>query len=270
MARRTKEEALATREQLLDAAERVFRLRGVGHTSLAEVADAAGVTRGAIYWHFKNKAELFEAMTRRAEMPMDTALDDMEALAREDPLKAIEEVTARALRHLAESPRTQAVFDIAFHRCEYTDELADVLRHHREQRVECIARCEASFALAVERGSLPPDTDVGVAAHGLYALASGLMRDWVQAPEAYDLPRVGSALVATYLNGLRAGRAAKPATAKVQPSAPKLPAPRVNGGKRGAERAPKKVAAKRTAARPSGSNAAKSRLPRNVRALVAK
>jgi TetR/AcrR family acrAB operon transcriptional repressor len=61
MARRTKEEALETREQVLDAAELVFRERGVGHASLAEVADAAGVTRGAIYHHFASKAELFEA-----------------------------------------------------------------------------------------------------------------------------------------------------------------------------------------------------------------
>ena len=52
MARRTREEALATREQLLDAAEQVFRERGVGHASLAEVAYAAGVTRGAVYHHF--------------------------------------------------------------------------------------------------------------------------------------------------------------------------------------------------------------------------
>ncbi|HET9023755.1 MAG TPA: TetR family transcriptional regulator, partial [Burkholderiaceae bacterium] len=40
MVRRTKEEAAATREQVLDAAEQVFRQRGVGHASLAEVADA--------------------------------------------------------------------------------------------------------------------------------------------------------------------------------------------------------------------------------------
>ena len=66
MARRTREEALETREQLLDAAERVFLERGVGHATLAEVADAAGVTRGAVYHHFESKADLFEAMVARA------------------------------------------------------------------------------------------------------------------------------------------------------------------------------------------------------------
>ena len=48
MARRTKEDALATRTALLDAAERVFLQRGVSRTSLADIAQAAGVTRGAL------------------------------------------------------------------------------------------------------------------------------------------------------------------------------------------------------------------------------
>ena len=47
MARRTKEEAQATRVQILDAAERVFHAQGVSRASLAEVAKAAGVSRGA-------------------------------------------------------------------------------------------------------------------------------------------------------------------------------------------------------------------------------
>ena len=58
MPRKTKEEAQETRQRILDAAERVFQMQGVSRTSLAHIADAAGVTRGAIYWHFRNKADL--------------------------------------------------------------------------------------------------------------------------------------------------------------------------------------------------------------------
>ncbi|MDP1673909.1 MAG: TetR family transcriptional regulator, partial [Burkholderiales bacterium] len=57
MARRTKDEAVETRNQILDAAEKVFSARGVSRTSLADIAEAASVTRGAIYWHFKDKAD---------------------------------------------------------------------------------------------------------------------------------------------------------------------------------------------------------------------
>ena len=65
MARRTKGEALETRHRILDVAERVFSERGVTRTSLADVAKAAGVTRGAIYWHFADKADLFAGTAAR-------------------------------------------------------------------------------------------------------------------------------------------------------------------------------------------------------------
>jgi AcrR family transcriptional regulator len=55
VARRTKEAAAITREHLLDAAERVFRERGVAGSTLGEVAAKAGMTRGAVYWHFRDK-----------------------------------------------------------------------------------------------------------------------------------------------------------------------------------------------------------------------
>ena len=68
MVRRTKADALATRNSLLDAAEHLFQARGVSRTSLNDIATAAGTTRGAIYWHFKDKADLFNAMMERAGM----------------------------------------------------------------------------------------------------------------------------------------------------------------------------------------------------------
>ena len=58
MARRTKEDAAATRNGLIDAAERVFCEKGVSRASLSDIASAAGATRGAIYWHFKETLNL--------------------------------------------------------------------------------------------------------------------------------------------------------------------------------------------------------------------
>ncbi len=60
--RRTKEEAQVTRRRLLQAALVVFSRSGYSAASLEEVAAEAGVTRGAIYWHFKSKADLYGAL----------------------------------------------------------------------------------------------------------------------------------------------------------------------------------------------------------------
>jgi TetR/AcrR family acrAB operon transcriptional repressor len=222
MARKTREEALATREQLLDAAERVFRERGVGHTSLAEVADAAGVTRGAIYWHFRSKAELFRAMVDRVELPMDAALDELVDARLEDPLGQARDLAVRALLHLASSERTRAVFDVVFLRCEYTADLLPVQEQHLRERALCIGQCAAAFRLAVKKGQLPADTDVDLAARGLYAFVGGLMRDAVESPDDHDLAASAPPLIDLFFAGLkrhpprklrRAGRSRVTATA---------------------------------------------------------
>jgi TetR/AcrR family acrAB operon transcriptional repressor len=204
MVRKTKEEALVTRGQLLDAAERVFRERGVGHTTLAEVADAAGVTRGAIYHHFRSKADLFQEMVRRVEMPMDAALEELGAAGDEDPLGTARTLAIRALTQLSASEQTRRVFEIVFLRCEYTEDLADVQAQHLREREVCSDRCEMAFRRAVEKGQLPADTDVRLAAQGLYAFVGGVMRDWVQSPQSYDLPTAAPALIDVYLSGLKA------------------------------------------------------------------
>lgn len=58
MPKRTHEEALQIKKQIMDAAVTLFSSKGYEKTSLSDVARAAGVTRGAIYWHFENKGEL--------------------------------------------------------------------------------------------------------------------------------------------------------------------------------------------------------------------
>ena len=56
---KTKEEAYQTRCNVLDAALTVFYERGVAQASLDEIAKAAGVTRGALYWHFKKIKRIY-------------------------------------------------------------------------------------------------------------------------------------------------------------------------------------------------------------------
>ena len=70
MARNTKEDALITRQLLLDAAEALFATHGVSSVSLSQIAGRAGVTRGALYGHFDNKTALLAALYDRAYMPI--------------------------------------------------------------------------------------------------------------------------------------------------------------------------------------------------------
>jgi TetR/AcrR family acrAB operon transcriptional repressor len=203
MGRKTKVQAADTRERLLDAAERVFRAQGVALTSLTTVAAAAGVTRGAVYWHFRDKTDLFAAMCTRAALPSDALLEAAGAPAAADPLASVRSLAVATLTRLAIDPRAQAVFEVVCHKAELTGELASIAARQARDRGDGRSNVEAILARAVSAGQLPADTDIALAARLLQAAVSGIMRAWVLDKD-YDLAACAPCLVETMLAGVAA------------------------------------------------------------------
>ena len=202
MARRTKTEAEVTRQKLLDAAADVFRERGVAHSTLAEVAAAAGMTRGAVYWHFRDKADLFDALCEREQLPMEAMLACAGEVRQKDPLGALRTLAVNGLQRLATNARTQAVFDVIFHKCEFAAEFASVAGRRHATDTGCLANVVRILKQAVEIGQLPRNTDTELAARCLNAYMVGVMHEWVQRPEAYDLAKAAPAMIDCVLAGL--------------------------------------------------------------------
>jgi TetR/AcrR family acrAB operon transcriptional repressor len=211
MARRSKEDAEATRRCILDAAERVFEARGVSRASLNEIALAAGVTRGAIYWHFRDKADLFNAMMARATLPLETAAKDSDDPARLMPLQHIRDTFMEALRQTAGDPQVRRVFEIATHKVEYVGELEAVRDRHLRVRNECLAHVAQGLRLAAARGQVVGRIPARAAAIGLHALVDGLIQNWMLDQTAFDLVRAGEQILDTYLAGLTLDRGSTPA-----------------------------------------------------------
>ena len=218
MARRTKEEALATRHGILDAAELLFQRQGVSRTTLQDIAQAAGLTRGAIYWHFKDKADLFNAMMERATMPLEETMALSPSPGEDDdPLSFIRDRIMHALRITASHEPTRRVFEIATHKVEYVDELLAVRDRHLLGRNECLAEVERELKSAMRRGLVRSDVPARSIALGLHAMLDGLIHNWLLDPTAFDLVRVGRHALQAYESGLRPqaaqAHAAKPARA---------------------------------------------------------
>jgi TetR/AcrR family acrAB operon transcriptional repressor len=189
MVRRTKEEAQETRNRIVDAAERVFYDKGVSRTSLADIAAQAGVTRGAIYWHFANKAEVFTAMFDRVRLP----LDDLETLPgstseQADPLGRLAEKLKRCLRVATSDPQRRRVFDILYLKCEFVDEMGPVKTRYQTSIEEGIGKMRTDLAQAVQKGQLPADLDTPRAALFLHAFIAGCLRDTLLLSPALDFP----------------------------------------------------------------------------------
>jgi TetR/AcrR family acrAB operon transcriptional repressor len=203
MVRRTKEEAEQTRHSILDAAERVFEERGVSRTSLQEIAQAAGVTRGAIYWHFKDKADLFNAMLLRVTLPMEQAAMRSDDPMLTDPVAHVRQCFIDALKKTVNDPQVRRVFAIATHKVEYVPEVQAVRDRHLSVRNEILEHVQRGLTLAMKRGLIARRMPARATALGLHALIDGLIQNWLLDPEAFDLVKVGTSVLDAFLAGLQ-------------------------------------------------------------------
>jgi TetR/AcrR family acrAB operon transcriptional repressor len=203
MVRRTKEEAQETRSQILEAAEKAFFERGVARTTLADIATLAGVTRGAIYWHFSNKADLVQAMLDTLQEPLDEMAKASESEDELDPLGCMRKLLIHLFHQVALDPKTRRINEILFHKCEFTDEMCDLRQQRREVSLECNVRIALALTNAVNRGQLPENLDTARAAIAIHAYIDGTLYQWLLAPDSFELHTEAERLVDTGLDMLR-------------------------------------------------------------------
>ena len=198
MARRTKEAAAETRASLLDAAEHLFLKQGVSNTSLAQIAAAAGATRGAIYWHFKDKADLFNAMMERVTLPFETAADEL--LTEEDPLQAMRDHALETMNLLVNDEQLQRVLTVAMMMVELVPEHSLIRARHELGAERFSSRIAQAIRLRMERDQLQlcgTPEQLGIGFHGL---VFGLMHLWVLQPN-FDLKVTCRTALDAYLRG---------------------------------------------------------------------
>ncbi|ALN72820.1 TetR family transcriptional regulator [Aureimonas sp. AU20] len=190
--RRTKAEAMETRCAILDAAEAMFFEKGVSRTTLAMIAEAANVTRGAIYFHFANKNALFEAMLERGRLPQEcfVQLDDL-LRSEDDPLERIRSNAVDALDFISTNARAQKVLTIMLLRCEYVAEMEEMLVRMREADEEMLSVIRLAFQEASRRGLMRADWTPEAATTTVQCAMSGLITQWLRSGFGFDLVSVG-------------------------------------------------------------------------------
>lgn len=205
MVRRTREDAQVTREAILDSAQRAFLEHGVARTSLEQIARAAGVTRGAVYWHFKDKSDLFSAMLDRVRLPLSDLADAYRrGSGRNDPLDMLETLCRLALSKLDGNETYRNVYTILATRCEFAGEMNPAFE--RQLAIDCdnLNKVEQDFVEARELGLLAAHVEPRIATLTLYSLMHGIYQSWLRAPESYDIRADGAAMLRLFFDGLRA------------------------------------------------------------------
>lgn len=186
MAKKTKAEALKTRQLLLETAIVQFAVRGVTNTTLNDIADAAQVTRGAIYWHFENKVQLFNEIWLQQPALSELITIDLTAEWQNNPLRLMREKLILGLQYIATNPRQRALMQILYHKCEFHEEMLSE-RYIREKIGFSHPQVRGLLIQAIAQGQLSPGLDLDVILIILHGCFSGIVKNWLMNQTHYDL-----------------------------------------------------------------------------------
>jgi len=202
--RRTKQEAAATKEAILDAAEEAFLELGVSHTSLGAIAKRAGVTRGAIYFHFPDKMAIYRAIVDRIIFPQEEMIREIEASSLINPLDILQQTACCRLSGFCNNRQQQRVVTILTQRCEYVGEFVEIMGRLRQAVEQMIALFTRLLRLADQRGMLSSNWLPEDAARAIVAVFSGLIGEWLDSDRAFDLERLGTSVIRCQIACFRA------------------------------------------------------------------
>jgi TetR/AcrR family acrAB operon transcriptional repressor len=205
--RRTKEEAAATRAQILDAALRVFSRKGYSGTTLEDVAAEAGVTRGAVYWHFKGKADLYTALLQERTAKLgglyEEALSPGGGRSR-SPLASLERLLIRSLEYLQEDPAYRAVMELSWFKTELSPELAAGFQQKIASTRRLVDMLAELIRAGIAAGEIAPTIDPHASALAAVSLLTGAMGMYLMDPAMLGSKATIKRVVQTFIRGLRA------------------------------------------------------------------
>lgn len=118
--RRTKEDAQLTKEHLLDTALEIFNQKGYSHTTPADIAFGADVTRGAFYHHFNDKDDLYQQLLSR-ELDFISRLIVDSFVTEGDEKQQLQTLLMNLVDNFYENKRFRNVIQLTWFRTEVTE-----------------------------------------------------------------------------------------------------------------------------------------------------
>jgi TetR/AcrR family transcriptional regulator, acrAB operon repressor len=199
--RRTKKDAALTRETVLDAALAVFSRQGYAATTLDHIAQEAGVTRGAIYWHFGGKAELYNALL---EERFARAFAGVAKLLAEPgpPLQIIRRLLVWQMTLIEEDAEYRDVMELTLFKTAVTPDLAEGLKHKVKATQQMLRQLSKLFRQAVKAGEVRQKIDADSAALAALGLTTGLTSLWLLNPSSFSIKARAPEIVDLFLSGM--------------------------------------------------------------------
>ena len=189
MARRTKEEAQQTREAILFASLDMFCEKGYTRTKFDEIEKKINLTKGAIYWHFRNKPDIIKALIIEAFERNQAVIN------REIPEVKTLSNLLRYFKYEAQMVQDIAIFRkflfFVMYQMEWSEGLFNTLnisgpinqikKYHHEMIIKVLTD-------SIQKGEINKDTDVAITAQIITALWDGILHQAIGKNYHGDFP----------------------------------------------------------------------------------
>jgi len=200
--KRTKQEAAITRATLLKTALSVFSAKGYAATTLDDVAKAAKVTRGAIYWHFKSKADLYNTLVQ--EFSARGAVVVQQAVAEGGTLiDILRRIFVRVCTLIEEDKETRAVMELTLFKTGLDPELQPGRKKQIESGNALLTGITEAMRQGISQGVLRSDIDAADMARAFIAFENGAIQLWLLTPRSFSLKNSAESFADILVAGLQ-------------------------------------------------------------------
>jgi len=203
LSKKNKHDSALTREHIILAALTEFKKRGVAYTTLNHIAEAAGVSRGAIYWHFANKTALFNEIWSQDSFKTDSLKKKYQMLFPEQPLRVIHCILVDMLQATQLNPLRKSLMEISFHKNEINDGMIPIQETRKRLELDGFEIIEQALNDCIHHGELPPDIQTKFASILLQSCINGIMETWLLMPGCFDLVKSSPALADILISMLK-------------------------------------------------------------------
>jgi AcrR family transcriptional regulator len=191
-----------TRTRILEAARRVFARSGYEGATLDQVGKEAGLTKGAVYWHFASKSDLYLALCDHSLMQLLAGLPEQleGVLTSADPREALRQLLAAQFLSCEADKGEKPMLFFEFIARSREPEVKEKLSASVSKLLEGTSRLLREMQ---ERGLLAGEVDPDAMAVSLHALVNGIVLMWVMAPNRVPFQALAGEAANLIWNGIR-------------------------------------------------------------------
>jgi TetR/AcrR family acrAB operon transcriptional repressor len=199
--RKTKEEAEKTRATILKSALKVFLKNGYSKTSLSDIAENAGYTRGAVYWHFKDKSEILKNIISKFH---DRFFSKQHNILESslDPIHKIYEMININLPLLYNNKEFRDFIELTWFKTEI-DQHEGLLQGKIAITKSFNDTITTLFKEASYEGALKNGVDPEIAARTVTSIINGVYRGYFIIPDKLQNEKTGRTIIENYLEQIK-------------------------------------------------------------------